>query len=588
MKTRDITSQSPRQTDRLSWRISLIYLVAAGCWIAVSDWVVLKLVPHAADITEFQTLKGWAFVILTAGFLFAGLRAQYRRWERTEKDRLLLMRAVEQSIESIVITDTTGAIVYANPAFTQVTGYTSEDVVGRNPRLLKSGKQDPDYYRAMWDVLSRGEVWSGRFINRKKDGSLFEEEASISPVRDASGKITNFVAVKRDVTREVALESQFRQSQKMEAFGQLAGGVAHDFNNILTVIMGYASMLTASTKLEDRTRDMINEIFAASERAANLTRQLLTFSRKKEMSAGPLNLNQVISGLTKMLRRIIGETISMRCDLEPDLPAIHADEGMIEQVLMNLVINARDAMPRGGQLTITTELMPPGKAIHPETHRPATGKWVCLSVRDSGCGMSPELQTQIFEPFFTTKGAGKGTGLGLATVYGIVKQHSGWIEVESRLGHGSIFKIILPVAAVSEQVDGKPDGMKTIHSGSETILLVEDESSVREVVKAALEQRGYRVLTADSGETAMQAWARHGHEIRLLLTDMVLPGCCSGRELAKQLKDSKPGLKTLYSSGYSSKGTDTAFFRNGGESFLPKPCTAEELAKAVRECLDRN
>ena len=425
----------------------------------------------------------------------------------SEESHQRLATAVEQAAEAVVISDTDGKILYVNPAFETVTGYSKEEVIGRNPRILKSGKHDNLFYRRMWAVLSRGEVWSGRLINKKKDGTLFEEEANISPVRDSNGRITNYVAVKRDVTREVTLENQFRQSQKMEAFGQLAGGVAHDFNNLLTVIQGSASLLLNPQLNPEERTGCSRQIVQAAERAAGLTRQLLMFSRKHDLQAVTVNLNEVVGNMTKMLRRIVGEDIVLRAEYDPKIAAISADAGMMEQVLLNLAVNSRDAMPQGGQLLIATALEKLG-ANHPQLPLDmAPGAYVCLKVKDTGCGITPEVLPHIFEPFFTTKETGKGSGLGLATVYGIVQQHHGWVTATSEPGRGATFFVYLPAAVDTPAKPGTAPPPRLPH-GTETILLAEDEPAVRGLVSNILSRCGYTILRQNP---ALRRWRFGGN-----------------------------------------------------------------------------
>jgi PAS domain S-box-containing protein len=364
--------------------------------------------------------------------------------KQAEEANARLATAVEQAAEAIVITDANGTILYINPAFERITGYTTSEVIGRNPRILKSGRHDTAFYQQMWGALSHGQVWSGRVTNKKKNATLYEEEMSISPVFDSAGKITNFVAVKRDVTQEAVLENQLRQAQKMEIIGQLAGGVAHDFNNILTVIQGNASLLLNTDLKPAEKTECTQQIIHAAGRAASLTRQLLLFSRKQILQPTNLNLNEVVAQMTKMLRRVVGENISLQSSYAANLPFIHGDTGMIEQVLMNLVVNARDAMPAGGSLTIATgvEMVDKGQAAQSPGALPGLHVW--LAVSDTGSGIAPENLPRIFEPFFTTKEVGKGTGLGLATVYGIVQQHHGWITVTSEVNKGTTFRIHFP------------------------------------------------------------------------------------------------------------------------------------------------
>jgi nitrogen-specific signal transduction histidine kinase/CheY-like chemotaxis protein len=411
---------------------------------------------------------------------------------------------------------------------------------------------------------------------------------TITPVLASDGKITHFIAVKEDITEHKQLEEQLRQARKLEAIGQLAGGIAHDFNNMLAIISGNAQLLSLmADEYRPEARECLKQITVASERAANLTRQLLAFGRKQAMEPKPLNLNQVIENLVKMLRRVIGEHIRLECSYDEHLPFVHADVGMLEQVLMNLTVNARDAMPRGGQLLITTQASTVDEVYaraHPEARE---GNFVCLSVSDTGSGIGPEQLPHIFEPFYTTKEAGKGTGLGLATVYGLVKQHQGWIEVVTSPGQGAAFKIFLPAIESSDE-GTKPQAETQVRGGTENILLVEDEEGVRLLTRRLLEANGYHVWEAVSGKEALEIWRNLTVKMDLLLTDIVMPDGVTGRELADQLCAQTPTLKVLFTSGYSREiaGKDTAFLRRSKSLFLQKPCPAEVLLETVRRCLD--
>ena len=390
-----------------------------------------------------------------------------------------------------------------------------------------------------------------------------------------------------DITDRQNLEAQLRQSQKMESIGQLAGGIAHDFNNILTVIQGHASLLSMTGKLSEDAQDSAQQINLAAERAANLTRQLLTFSRRQIIQPKNLDLNEVVNTMTKMLRRLLGEDITLQVSYTPGLPLIHADPGMMEQILMNLSVNARDAMPKGGRLFVTTSEVKVDETMAHQFPEAVLGDYICLTVRDTGTGIAPEVLPHVFEPFFTTKDVGKGTGLGLATVYGIVQQHRGWIKVASTLNEETVFEIFLPA------IKGKADVSETaqtaapaVRGGKETILLVEDEPPLRMLVRSVLERYGYRVLEAVSGVAALTVWQQHQNEIQLLLTDMVMPHGVSGRELARRLLIEKPALKVIYSSGYSLAVVGTDMVLQEGLNFLQKPYHPRKLAQAVRDCLD--
>ena len=390
-----------------------------------------------------------------------------------------------------------------------------------------------------------------------------------------------------DITERVNLETQLRQSQKMESIGQLAAGVAHDFNNFLTLIRGYSGLIAMNENLLEDEKEALQEISAAAERAANLTRQLLTFSRKQVMQLQELELNTVISDVAKMLHRILGEDISLHFNYGPNLPPVHADAGMMEQILLNLAVNARDAMPRGGALNISTEIARINEVHVRKNPESRVGTFVCLRVSDSGTGIPRDVLPRIFEPFFTTKEVGKGTGLGLATVYGIVKQHQGWIEVLSGVGQGTTFRLFFPSTAAEAQkaVETKPAENK-VQGGNEKILLAEDEPEVRALVRNILKRYGYRIVEASSGPEALTIWEQYHGDFDLLLTDMVMPGNMTGRELGEQLRARKPGLKIIYTSGYSAETLGSDFVIKRGINFLPKPYQPITLAKTVRDCLD--
>ncbi len=483
----------------------------------------------------------------------------------------LLTRAVEQSPASIIMTDPGGAIVYVNPAFERVTGYSAAEVTGKNPRVLKSGVQGPEFYRQLWQTITAGHVWRGELVNRRKDGTLFRESALITPVTEPDGSIGHFLAVKEDVTEHRLLEDQFRQAQKMEAVGRLAGGVAHDFNNILTVIMGYTGAIAAEPGLAEHVRADLAEVQAAAKRAAGLTGQLLAFSRRQVIQPAHLSLNTVIRNLDKMVRRLIGETIRVETDLALDLPTVFADAGQLEQVILNLCVNARDAMPGGGVIRISTT------ATATADGRPT----VLLELADTGVGMSPEVREHLFEPFFTTKGVGKGTGLGLATVYGIVQQAGGTIEVESEPGEGTTFRIFLPATSVRPAAATSAEDT-ALPRGTETILLAEDEHAVRSVLTRLLKERGYAVLAASDGHAALRLAAAHGRPIDLLITDVVMPGM-SGPALAGEFQAAHPGARVLYISGYADAGNGQAV---DPTMLLSKPFRPAEVATRVRQVLD--
>ena len=371
----------------------------------------------------------------------------------------------------------------------------------------------------------------------------------------------------------------------MDSIGQLAGGIAHDFNNLLTVIQGHASLLLSTLKKNDESSESLQEISVAAERSSNLTRQLLTFSRRQVIQRQMLDLKEVVDEIAKMLRRILGEDIVLTVETCAESRPINADRGMMEQILLNLAINSRDAMPRGGELVISTKIVQINEAYARQNSDAYLGEFVCLDVSDTGSGIPPENLVHIFEPFFTTKEIGKGTGLGLATVYGIVKQHEGWIEVSSELDKGTRFKIFFPGSTEVSQLPGKSSEEKAPR-GDETILLVEDEGPLRQLVQFLLERQGYHVLEADSGVSALKVWEKNKDTIKLLLTDLVMPLGMTGHELSFRLLAENPDLKVIYTSGYSADTVGKDFVLRDGLNFLQKPYHPDKLARTVRDCLD--
>ena len=495
-----------------------------------------------------------------------------------------LSMAVNQSPALVEITDLHGNIEYVNPKFTEVTGYSKDEVLGRNPRFLKSGETSRQEYENLWRTITGGGEWRGLFHNKKKDGTQFWERAFISPIRDAAGTITHFLGIKEDITQQKSIEEQHRQAQKMEAVGQLAGGVAHDFNNMLQAIMGYSQMLMEILPEGDKCREFAAEIDQAAERASALTRQLLAFSRRQVLQMEDLNINSVVENVTKMINRVIGEDIRLNVVPGQRMGTVHADCGQMEQVLLNLCVNARDAMPDGGAVTIETEnVMMDGEYC--DAHAWATpGRYVLLSVTDTGCGMDAQTQTHIFEPFFTTKELGKGTGLGLATVYGIVAQHQGMIQVYSEEGRGTTFKVYLPsferpASTVGTKVVGRATG------GTETILVAEDDEALRKLIARVLNDAGYAVLLAADGEEALTIFTKHAMNIDMCLLDVVMPKV-GGKTVYDVLRRQYPRLRFLFSSGYSTNAIHTDFVLKDGIELIQKPYAPGALLRKVRQVLD--
>jgi PAS domain S-box-containing protein len=504
--------------------------------------------------------------------------------KQAEAELNRLMTAIEQTPESVVITDTKGHILYVNPVFEQVTGYSRAEVIGQNPRLLKSNRQESAFYRQLWGKISTGEVWRGRFINKKKDGTLFTEDAVIAPVRDEKGAVTNYIAIKRDISHELELEVQYRQTQKIDSIGRLAGGVAHDFNNILAVICGHTDLALAQLSPDAPLRSNLECIQESAERAANLTRQLLAFARRQVIEPRRINLNELIVNLNKMLRRLIGEDIKLVTQTAPDLGQIKADPGQIEQVLLNLVVNARDAMPDGGTLTIRTNNVTLDED-YARRHLITPGDYVMVSVSDTGAGMTDEVKQHIFEPFFTTKEQGKGTGLGLATCFGIIQQSNGHIHSDSQVNKGTQFKIYLPrVLGVEESISSREVPV-SLPQGTETILLAEDEPSLRQLMARVLRTQGYTVLEAADGHEALTLAQANGAKIQLLLTDVIMPGL-SGKTLAEWLGQVNPAVRVLFISGHINNNAVRDSMSKPGTFFLQKPFNPLDLTKKVREAIE--
>ena len=512
---------------------------------------------------------------------------QQQRIQKYEIRKLATL--IQQIPVSIILTDERGVIQFVNPAFTQITGYSPEEAIGRRPNILKSGKHDQQFYQSMWQKITAGQHWRGVLINRKKDGSEYYCENLIFPIVDAGGKIVNYVAISQDITRQKKMEDQIHQMQKMESIGLLAGGIAHDFNNLLTVINGYAQLAAMRLKKNHPLYPIVKEILQAGQRAENLTGQLLAFSRKQPHKPEVLNINEVISSLYPMLRRLISEDIQIETVLAEGLPNIKADKSQIEQILINLIVNAQDAIH-------ALEKPPPFKKILIETgqaffdkhyvknypHR-SEGHYVYFAITDNGIGMDEEIKAHIFEPFFTTKKKHQGTGLGLSTVYGIVKQNSGHIDVYSEPGKGSTFKIYWPV--VQGAVKKKKEFLNQVRwSGREKILVVEDDPAVRKFAVDALISLGYEVVEAANGRAALELLKNGDNTFDVIITDMVMPEM-NGKEFAEIVKKQYPNTKIIFASGY----TDN-FYKNGVLSedmhFLPKPYYIHTLARAVRKVLD--
>jgi PAS domain S-box-containing protein len=507
---------------------------------------------------------------------------------RLQESQQRLSAAVEQAAEAVVITDTDGCIFYANPAFEQLTGYDSTEFVGQSPRLVSGTNQEQIGHAEMWQLVTAGQPWQGRFAGSSKAGTPFKADLVVTPVRNQTGDIVNFVGTMRDVTREVQLEEQFQQAQKMEALGRLAGGIAHDFNNLLTVIHLSTRLMERQLRPEDPLWDHVQRIQETGERATKLTRQLLSFSRREFTEPQVLDLNQVVCDLSRMLQRIIGEDIDLVTDLADDLWRVKVDPSQMDQVLMNLVLNARDAMPDGGTLTIRTANVRLDEAYAAAHVDARAGRHILLTISDTGMGIDDEAKAHLFEPFFTTKRLGQGTGLGLSTVFGIVTQNGGHIRVESERGQGATFQILLPSTEDQrEQVllSAPAPHSPKLTAGTETILVAEDEEEVRNLAVSVLRSCGYHVLAAEDGPEAIQISEQHPQPIHLLIADVVMPQL-GGRELAECLQRQRPALRVMYMSGYVDRDITHYSKSTPGTIFMAKPFTIEDLTQKVRTVLD--
>jgi len=494
-------------------------------------------------------------------------------------------RLVENSTIGIFRSSVDGTFLAVNPALAAMLGYDAVDDVLRLD-ILRDVYVRLDERAGILLQLEHRPVATGEVQWRRRDGGAITVRLRLRRARDESGATTWLEGLAEDVTQQRALENQFRQAQRLEAVGRLAGGVAHDFNNILTAITGYSDMLLEELHEHDHKRQDVEEIRTAAARATSLTRQLLAFSRKQVLQARVLDLNALVGTLERMLQRLIGEDVELATALARDLGPVRADPGQLEQIIMNLAVNARDAMPSGGRLTIETANVELDDDYAQQHADAAPGSYVLLAVSDTGTGMDAETRSHLFEPFFTTKEQGKGTGLGLATVYGIVKQSGGHILVYSEPGRGTTFKIYLP--RVPEPVEAPPlaQAEQPAEGGRETVLLAEDDPAVREIASVVLSRRGYRVLRAPDGQTALEMARAHAGDIQILVTDIIMPGM-TGRDLAEALAAERAGVRVLYMSGY----TDDAVVRHGvleeGLPYLQKPFTPEDLAHKVRDVLDQ-
>ena len=534
-------------------------------------------------------------LILLTALVYLSNRSRAKVLENARREleeRLKFELGIERSADAIFMTDTEGKIVYVNPAFERMYGYTRAEALGSTPRLLKSGVLAAEFYSQFWDTLLSKEIVAGELVNKTKDGRLLNIDGSANPIVNETGKIIGFLAIHRDVTErkraekeKATLEDRLRQAHKMETIGQLAGGVAHDFNNLLSPILGFAEMMLANLKPADPQFSKVALIQAAAERAASLTQQLLSFSRKQMLDMKMLDLNRIVMDFERILRTTIREDIDLTLALAPDLGSFRGDISQIEQIILNLASNAQDALPAGGSIWIETanvQLDEEFCQAHPFID---PGPYVLLSIRDNGIGMDDESLRHIFEPFYTTKELGKGTGLGLATVYGIVKQHCGYILVASEPAQGTTFQVYLPrLDAPADYITTAP-AIEVERRGSETVMVVEDNEMVCNLACSILRKNGYKVIDVLGAEECLRVFEKQHTAIDLLITDVIMPKI-NGRELYERLAATYPELKVLYMSGYPDNVISVHGVLEKGVNFIQKPFTVEALSSKVREVLD--
>jgi PAS domain S-box-containing protein len=578
-----------RQVERREWWLSLsaiaVTLLLTGGIISLS----LPMLHHDEEESFRLQLatRGLLGLVLLFDVYAVYQQLQIHRIRRQLLEREELFKLIsENAVDMIAVVDASGRRVYNSPAYERILGYPAEYLRDTSPLEQIHPDDLPAVLNAANEARRSGVGRRIEYRMRRKDGEWIVLESTASAVRNAAGTVEKLVIVNRDISERRRLEEQLRQSQKMDAIGRLSGGVAHDFNNLLGVIIGYTEVLQDQIKEGDTLRVCVDQVLEAGKRAASLTRQLLAFSRQQVLEPKVLLLNTVVSDMEKMLRRLIGEDVELTTELDPKLGKVRADQGQIEQVIMNLAVNARDAMPEGGKLSIETSNVEMDEVLVRRYAYPVQpGAYILLTVTDTGTGMDNATKLRVFEPFFTTKEKDKGTGLGLSTVYGVVKQSGGYVDVDSTLGKGTTFRIHLPRILQDVDVDGTQTIPLAALHGKETILLVEDEKSLRTLTRHLLERYGYVVLEAANGAEALTTSRQNTGTIHLLLTDIVMPGI-SGRALAQKLSKERADMKIVYMSGYTGQTIGGQTFLSPGAFFLQKPFTRENLAQKIREALE--
>jgi PAS domain S-box-containing protein len=544
----------------------------------------LDVIPFLDRIRFFQTTKFPIFNAASQTALVGGLAIEITDKIRAEELLRLQSAALQSAANAIVITNRQGEITWINQAFTELTGYSAEEVKGKTLKLLNSGMHPPEFYADLWNTILDGKTWRHELVNRRKNGTTFIEEMTITPVLDEKREIVHFIAIKQDVTEKKKLQQQLLQSQKLESIGTLAGGVAHDFNNLLGIIIGYTALLKEQEAKPQEISTAVNAIERAAQRGATLVRQILTFARKSEAAFKSTDLNEIIRELASMLLETFPRHITVHVNLVDALYAINADHGQIHQALLNLCLNSRDAMPSGGRIEISTFLMEPGE-LQKRVPTVNDQAYVCVSVSDTGVGMDEEARSRIFEPFYTTKGPGKGTGLGLAVVYGVMQVHHGHIEVESIPGKGTTFKLCFPLAAI---LPAPPENVipfaPVARRGSGKILVIEDEELIVQIIQTVLQKNGYQFLVARNGEEGIQLYQEHQNEIDLVFTDYGLPQL-TGAQIFERLRTVNPDIKVLFASGNMDPELRRVLLLAGARAFLQKPYSMQALLEKIHEIL---
>ena len=504
--------------------------------------------------------------------------------KQKEKEWRELSAAIEHAPELFMLANADGVITYVNPGFEAATGYTRAEIVGKTPRVLKSGTHDQQFYRGLWETIERGEVWRDRVTNRRRDGSTYLEQKTIAPITDAGGAITGFVGIGRDITPEVELEAQLRRAQRLESLGTLAGGIAHDLNNVLTpILLGVESL--GLEHPDPQTRVILDIIAKTARRGADIVRQVLGIARGVEGKRGEVQLRHVLHEIASIVQETFPKSIALKYEVTRALWPAMGDATQLHQVVMNLCVNARDAMPNGGTLLLGAGNVRLDEA-YARMHVEARAiRYVVLHVEDTGTGMPPHIMEKIFDPFFTTKDPGKGTGLGLSMTRSIVKSHGGFITVASEPGKGSSFKVYVPAAEQEANVLEEVEGREALRGGEELILVVDDEAAVREITRQILESYGYQVLTAGDGTEALMKMAEKKGEICLMITDMVMP-FMDGIATIRAVRKSSPAVRIIATSGLVAARYSEEASGLGVHAFLAKPYTAETLLLTLREVLD--